>query len=1110
MIHQNEIKRLTQEIINPKIKGIFERRSLKGAKAAATVSVTINLITDLILTAGFIFQSFQTGSTKRLSILILSSRVVLHSFLYGYMNRIKLNSKLVLFYVYFSAFFFVLIDSDSEAVPSCLSFVTVYSSIHNGMIILRNYPNYLYILTYICYFSAVKAFFSPFGLKFEDLAGLMALCSISIKEYRIAYISKKEMIKSYYLTEDKITQASCLDYLSTGVCIFNLENVFYASSRVIEMMGIRNCQGVLKRLDEIMINVDYVRANSLNPGVENSGSDDVWLKIANSDKDPTPKVILQDAKKEMAKNDKNRVPRRSNLQMFLRKSKAGEKMHKISTESKTNSQEASNKPDGGPNPNTNGIHIGKTFKGKDPIPEPKKKTPVFGRGRYNQKNGWRAMDHKKLFKKKGSRFEGNMKSPHNTKHRGSTRDAGKKVTISLRKYLEQLVLKHQKEGSNLSGGLHKSFNVSIENAKFDGKAYEIFFTRVNFHNKNCFLMGIIDATVKNQKVVLEDANQFKTQILGYISHNLKNPLTGISAFLDTFSNFAVARNLVSIKPKTQASGLMDQQNAQDMSLISNGEGIGSIYLVARQAVEELHQLMNHVQTFTQISSGNLELQIFKFNAEVMLNNIKSKFIKRFEERGIQLIVNVTKLKESMISSSRKRIMQILENLVRNSMKHTLSGYVKLEAETISEKVVKFSVVDTGSGMSKQKMRDLFQMNTTSLVKTYSQVVQENLEKPDGDDHGLGGAQPMGLGLKLCYHLAELLAPSEMDSYFFIDSEPGIGSEVYFFVDVTKQETSPLLNFLKVPSIPGHLKSMMNDMPPQIPRVRSLDHNNRDLKSIIESLRATKKTPRSRLNRTSFKPPHPPELQHSSKFSPMADMKKFQTLGRRSNKQCSVLGSSHGHFSKGSPSPSPGDFGGMHSHKHSHCRIHQAPELKLDKSIILAPQEEEEEEHKCDCFEILVVDDDDFNLLFLEKMLETENYKTQRAINGKQALDKLYSHCPVGHMYGKSCKIVFTDINMPIMNGFELAKQLRRRIKKKELREMTIIGNTANLVEETKPFDDFDESLSKPLKKKQVVGLIQKYLGKYSLGVRANRSLQLDTNQDWLDAGMNGPDLGKLM
>lgn len=130
---------------------------------------------------------------------------------------------------------------------------------------------------------------------------------------------------------------------------------------------------------------------------------------------------------------------------------------------------------------------------------------------------------------------------------------------------------------------------------------------------------------------------------------------------------------------------------------------------------------------------------------------------------------------------------------------------------------------------------------------------------------------------------------------------------------------------------------------------------------------------------------------------------------------------------------------------------------------------------CDCFDLLIVDDEIFNLIILQNMFK-DRYVCEKAANGRIGLTKLMSKCSCGKMYFERCELIITDINMPEMNGYEFAQELRRLMGTKELPQTMIIGNTANRIEQTKNYQCFNYMFSKPFKKETMLELAEKYIG----------------------------------
>mmetsp|Transcript_1739 Transcript_1739/g.1599 ORF Transcript_1739/g.1599 Transcript_1739/m.1599 type:complete len:138 (+) Transcript_1739:2916-3329(+) len=79
---------------------------------------------------------------------------------------------------------------------------------------------------------------------------------------------------------------------------------------------------------------------------------------------------------------------------------------------------------------------------------------------------------------------------------------------------------------------------------------------------------------------------------------------------------------------------------------------------------------------------------------------------------------------------------------------------------------------------------------------------------------------------------------------------------------------------------------------------------------------------------------------------------------------------------------------------------------------------------CKCPEILIVDDDSFNIIALENILCSLGYSVESCFNGQEAVDAMTERSQ--NKCGRNCvgyKIIFLDCNMPIMDGYEAATTL---------------------------------------------------------------------------------------
>lgn len=123
--------------------------------------------------------------------------------------------------------------------------------------------------------------------------------------------------------------------------------------------------------------------------------------------------------------------------------------------------------------------------------------------------------------------------------------------------------------------------------------------------------------------------------------------------------------------------------------------------------------------------------------------------------------------------------------------------------------------------------------------------------------------------------------------------------------------------------------------------------------------------------------------------------------------------------------------------------------------------------------ILLVEDNEINLEIAQALLEMKGFSVETAVNGQEALDK-FSIAPEGHF-----KAVLMDIRMPVMDGLEATKRLRR-LKKKDARTVPVIAMTANAFQEeieTAKQAGMDEYLTKPVDMPVLFEILRKCVDK---------------------------------
>jgi len=183
--------------------------------------------------------------------------------------------------------------------------------------------------------------------------------------------------------------------------------------------------------------------------------------------------------------------------------------------------------------------------------------------------------------------------------------------------------------------------------------------------------------IKKEIERMKEIDEAKTNFLNIVSHEMKTPLTAINAHLGVLDDL-----------KTNLS----EQELLSLEAIKRNN-----YL--------LKSLIDNILELSRIESGKFELNISKINLERIIREVKSNLEILSEKKGLQLILDVGKLPE--ILADEMRVREILNNLISNSIKFTDKGWIKVKAEKQDNHVV-ISIIDTGIGISKDKINNLFQ------------------------------------------------------------------------------------------------------------------------------------------------------------------------------------------------------------------------------------------------------------------------------------------------------------------------------------------------------------------------------------------------------------------
>jgi PAS domain S-box-containing protein len=189
--------------------------------------------------------------------------------------------------------------------------------------------------------------------------------------------------------------------------------------------------------------------------------------------------------------------------------------------------------------------------------------------------------------------------------------------------------------------------------------------------------------------------------------------------------------------------------------------------VVRASGESLLGLINDILDFSKIEAGKLDLELLDFDLAGLLEDFADTLAARAYEKGLELLCSIDPGTPTLLNGDPGRLRQVLANLVGNAIKFTEKGEVAvnvtLASQTDADAVLAFTVRDTGIGIPADKISLLFDK--------FSQVDASTTRRYGGT----------GLGLAICKQLVEL-----MHGAIDVVSEPGKGSIFRFTIRLTKQ------------------------------------------------------------------------------------------------------------------------------------------------------------------------------------------------------------------------------------------------------------------------------------------------------------------------------------
>jgi PAS domain S-box-containing protein len=565
------------------------------------------------------------------------------------------------------------------------------------------------------------------------------------------------------------------------------------------------------------------------------------------------------------------------------------------------------------------------------------------------------------------------------------------------------------------GGLYLSGAAGLLHDASDSMAGAIETVRDITENKR------LEEELIEAKQAADDANKAKSDFLANMSHEIRTPMNAVIGM----THLALKTELSS-----KQRDYLDKIQASARSLLG---------------------IINDILDFSKIEAGKLDMELVDFNLDDVLENLGNLVsVKAQQKENLEVLFAIDQNVPRYLVGDPLRLGQVLINLANNAVKFTDSGEIVVTTDLVKKNedqiTLKFSVSDTGIGLTKEQAGKLFQ--------SFSQADTSTTRKYGGT----------GLGLAISKRLVQI-----MDGEIWVESKPGQGSTFYFTANfgLGKEKAKkflapdPDLRGIKVLVVDDNATSreILQEMLESFSFEVTLAASGEEGLTELENASADQPF---ELVIMDWKMPKMDGIEASKQIKSHTGLPKIPAIvmvtayGREEVMQKAEKVGLEGFLIKPISASVLFDT------------IMQAFGKELPGTSRVAQRKEEADAmQKIQGARILLTEDNEINQQVAKEILEDAGFNVNLANNGQEALNKIKE--------GKF-DAVLMDIQMPVMDGYAATREIRNL--KSEIRNVPIIAMTAHAMagdEEKSLTAGMNDHVTKPIDPEQLFTTLHKWI-----------------------------------